>query len=500
MIRRKSFNLNWSNVFCLVSCVLIVALLLLPSICFSATYEMPWTAFGQGGGRVTDSYDLFYITGQPVSIKESEVSNYYISGYIPFPPWGFSSFSMISIPMPVGESIAPGEIFNIDSEFDLARWSPEGLEYHYYKPNPSDEYLKIKCGQGYWIKTGQKIYLQTPPEDEVTVSLKVGWNQIGNPYDFDVEWSNNDNSSIADYASYYDPSSSSCKIVHPTFEGAEHNLKPFQGYFVYAGSVANFVIYPIEASAKQKKEIQPEISAKNWRVRLKVDSEGFEDSFNFAGVADESKYRYQFRESPLPIGSYVSLYFVREGRKYTVDFRQPFSNSQTWDFEVGTDMSNKKITLRWDLSQSPEDFQFTLIDLDNNRKQDMRSSCIYTYNSQAGDITHFQMKVEAKAKPAKIERLFNYPNPFSLTTGTKIRCELDAPVQTITVRIYTISGELIKTINAFNDLGGNIYEISWNGINDFGKAVANGIYIYQVEITDLEGGTQTMTKKMAVIK
>ncbi len=68
----------------------------------------------------------------------------------------------------------------------------------------------------------------------------------------------------------------------------------------------------------------------------------------------------------------------------------------------------------------------------------------------------------------------NYPNPFN--PKTTIRFNLLAPSKTIQLNIYDILGRVIKTIEIRDPpLGSN--EVSWDGKNNFGKEVASGVYI-----------------------
>ncbi|MCD6318686.1 metallophosphoesterase [Candidatus Aerophobetes bacterium] len=72
----------------------------------------------------------------------------------------------------------------------------------------------------------------------------------------------------------------------------------------------------------------------------------------------------------------------------------------------------------------------------------------------------------------------NYPNPF--TYKTTIEYELPRSCQ-ITLKIYTISGELVKTlIDDYQSKG--YYSISWDGRNERGESVARGVYIYSLVV------------------
>ena len=113
-------------------------------------------------------------------------------------------------------------------------------------------------------------------------------------------------------------------------------------------------------------------------------------------------------------------------------------------------------------------------------------------------------------------KVFNYPNPFNLkdkaianahgaslpgsTYGTVIHVEVPSgnggPGH---VRIYTLSGELVKDLTADFTAGTYNYVI-WDGKNKGGQEVANGVYYGVVEMTGKKPALKDATFKMAVIK
>ena len=76
--------------------------------------------------------------------------------------------------------------------------------------------------------------------------------------------------------------------------------------------------------------------------------------------------------------------------------------------------------------------------------------------------------------PNNFELGQNYPNPFNPLT----HFVLSIPEASfITVSVYNILGEKVKTLASKNFIAGN-HKFSWNGSDDFGGKVASGVYIY----------------------
>lgn len=81
----------------------------------------------------------------------------------------------------------------------------------------------------------------------------------------------------------------------------------------------------------------------------------------------------------------------------------------------------------------------------------------------------------------------NFPNPFKNTT--RFAYELTETVDRFYLDIYTVSGRRIRrftSASALTDLDpkvGAFHEILWNGRNDAGEFVANGVYFYKMVAT-----------------
>jgi hypothetical protein len=90
--------------------------------------------------------------------------------------------------------------------------------------------------------------------------------------------------------------------------------------------------------------------------------------------------------------------------------------------------------------------------------------------------------------PTHFQVLQNYPNPFNPTTN--IQYDLPQPA-VVKIRIYNELGQVVKTYNPGRRMAGS-YQLIWNGCNDQGVGMPNGIYYYQV-IADGFNETRIMT-------
>jgi len=102
---------------------------------------------------------------------------------------------------------------------------------------------------------------------------------------------------------------------------------------------------------------------------------------------------------------------------------------------------------------------------------------------------------EIPSSVLEISEALNYPNPFH--SETKFSFSLSKPAE-VTIKVYTVAGELIKTIDyILADAGYN--EVSWDGRNESGEDLANGVYLYRI-IANSGKETASLVKKLAVLR
>ena len=115
---------------------------------------------------------------------------------------------------------------------------------------------------------------------------------------------------------------------------------------------------------------------------------------------------------------------------------------------------------------------------------ELRVQGIDKSNNEAGKYD-YRIKFEVINKPS-ITNFVNYPNPFSTSTRFVFTLTGSEVPEDILIKIYTISGRVVREIKA-NELGplkigNNITEFAWDGKDEFGDQLANGVYLYSVQV------------------
>jgi len=129
--------------------------------------------------------------------------------------------------------------------------------------------------------------------------------------------------------------------------------------------------------------------------------------------------------------------------------------------------------------------------------QEGDSSTIYTGTCSYG-VVKYKGEVVGVADSApdlsltgQVTLFQNYPNPLSQQTTIDYQIPSSGHV---TLKIYNISGKLIKTlINKEQDAG--YHKVRWDTKDELGQNVASGVYFYQLKLNGFKE-----IKKMALIR
>jgi len=90
----------------------------------------------------------------------------------------------------------------------------------------------------------------------------------------------------------------------------------------------------------------------------------------------------------------------------------------------------------------------------------------------------------------KHELMQNIPNPFYTNTRIAFCIYTEIGSEDVTLKIYNISGQLIRTMISESKATG-LYFVFWDGTDERGTSVNAGIYFYQLRVGDF-----VVTKKI----
>lgn len=131
-------------------------------------------------------------------------------------------------------------------------------------------------------------------------------------------------------------------------------------------------------------------------------------------------------------------------------------------------------------------------------EHELRLKAWDTHNNSAERTVEFVVTSSAEIA---LERVLNYPNPF--TTRTEFFFEHNRPCNTldVQVQVFTVSGRLIKTLSRQLACEGYRSEgLEWDGRDDFGDRIGRGVYVYRLSVATPEGERAEKFEKLVVLR
>ena len=414
-----------------------------------------------------------------------------------------NAYKMISIPLNLTATsivdqlqgkLPPG---NSGTEWRLFRFPPGGDEPHEY-PNIEG----FKPGIAFWLITISNFVLDTHEGTTVAtdkpfmIKLESGWNDIANPWMFDISWDDVEN-----------PSNANLSVLY-TYEGQWSDptnppliLKPWKGYTIRNLEPSSRIIYLLPKPAQSKK---PALKQDNelWKLTIRASAGEAKDVANNLGVRKDANAEWDIYDhvEPPPIGEYVSVSFPHIDWKrypydYTVDFRPPESTI-SWDFDVKTNISRETVTVKIEgIEDLPEEHHVNIFDRDSKHAVYFKNNTFNFISGKNMTERHFMLIVsdsdepdlgEYALRPERFVTAICFPNPFN--PQTTIRYELSMPGK-VTISIYNALGQQVK-----------IYDdgYKYQGTHEFvfdASNLTSGIYFYHVDV-----GYASVTEKMLYMK
>lgn len=160
---------------------------------------------------------------------------------------------------------------------------------------------------------------------------------------------------------------------------------------------------------------------------------------------------------------------------------------------VDPDKIRKRIPF---VHQGTEILQFTPGNLSDNRAQvdykpQFKKDGIYQLTVSAKDASgnvsgsnDYKIGFEVVTR-STITQVLNYPNPFTTSTRFVFTLTGSEIPDYMRIQIMTISGKVVREIDLPElgpiNIGRNITQFAWDGTDQFGDRLANGVYLYRVQ-------------------
>ncbi|MBC7695928.1 MAG: hypothetical protein H7141_10845 [Burkholderiales bacterium] len=165
------------------------------------------------------------------------------------------------------------------------------------------------------------------------------------------------------------------------------------------------------------------------------------------------------------------------------------------------DTSDFKVFIKYP-NQSTEKRLYFVKDLEFTKAQLPNNSCKIEWRPEFAEDGKYKLIVQANDRSSNVSgsvdynilfeiinkqtvtEVLNYPNPFSTSTRFVFTLTGNEIPDMFTIQIMTITGKVVKEITKQElgnlHIGRNITEYTWDGKDEFGDKLANGVYLYKV--------------------
>lgn len=114
---------------------------------------------------------------------------------------------------------------------------------------------------------------------------------------------------------------------------------------------------------------------------------------------------------------------------------------------------------------------------------------VTAYDASGNTATDLEYQIDfTVVLKSSVSNLLNYPNPFSTKTRFVYTLTGDVLPEEYMIQILTISGKVVREISKDElgplQIGSHMTEFEYNGTDQFGDRLANGVYLYRFVVRD----------------
>ena len=345
----------------------------------------------------------------------------------------------------------------------------------------------IDKGLGYWLTS-----VEVPADVKITgsvikasqtspfkITLEQGWNQIGNPFPFNIDWTAMQTANAA-------AGLNSLWL----FEGGNYVKKTvlatWKGAFVYSdkgGEISFPVSTKTTASGRVEEKIELTLTpdSDSWQLplQLELNDQATATSVGMHPQANRSKDKYDEITIPRFI-SYLEMdtdhkeFFASHFATDVV----PTEKTKEWIFDMASSLKEGTAKLTWPQAElAKSQANFLLIDLLNQQWLDMKTTPTYSFEWKEGRQLKLVYSKEGELNPGITLLGQAYPNPFA--SEVTIPLLLEKENMDIQIQVYDLLGKHLKTVaKQFAQAGAQSFV--WDGKDEQGNDVSAGLLLYRL--------------------
>lgn len=384
------------------------------------------------------------------------------------------------------------------ASFQFFTWLPAQGRYLFYPNAPANRFV---LGRGYFLDSSVDLPLATEgtPADEsqpFDIPLSKGWNLIGNPFRFNIAWSQTEVLNPQTNTFVSNSTAVGLGLIGNALWGysfgaysVANRMEPWRGYWVYARQETTLRIPP--GARVLSGDSRSVASAQGgWLLTLEAESNGERDRA-YVGVSRSASPGYDPEHDllkPPPVARdyvYISLPRLNWGAHsgyYGVDV-QPATRSASWEFTVETGRPNQQVTLRWpNIHSLPRTANLMLVNLETGERRYLRTTSSYTFRTSSTGTCRFRIETTSSGQLLRIQgvqvrssRGNQHTIAFSLTGEAMVQVNILA------------GGKTVRSLMHQASRSAGLQQVSWDGRDQNGIALPPGTYTVEIRATSQEG-------------
>lgn len=463
-------------------------------------------------GKFGYNYRFFTVARDVAGNKEPEPDDSDARITVGEPPTLPAGLRLIGMPVQ-SENPDPKAVFAFEGN-KWARYHPAQGKYILYDNDPTG-YTRFADaagvpGRGYWVRLAQETVPQiwgALPDDSqpLSIPLKAGWNQIGNPWLQELVWDTatvkvqigNVTKSLRELQTGegVDPylwrwDGNRYRLVYDSalLPGVENRLPAWEGAWVYAHTDCQLILPPPGsgrrasiASAARRRE-----GTGGWVISLQA---GVRNQMSevWLGVAEGwNGMAIGLPPQPPDEAGALQVSCLRHGTPCAVDVRPDGRGNQTWDIEVRVPPGESEAaTLWWNgVHRAPRGVNPVLIDLQTGERRFLRHSNSYRFAvSREGGTYRFRMELVPQGQLLRLSavRVSGGRSRGQYTVSFNLNAQAQVEVSVLS------AGKVVRRLMSSATRSAGIQQVVWDGRDSNGVALPAGAYMVEIIAVSADG-------------